>query len=122
MHCPRHLASVICDTYCLAARSVEATDQMQIGLSKIDHMIGHLFSAIISNLRRRGYRIRTHINNTYSEAENGRIFIRLLGCLSYETSSLDAEYNRLDRRSKYAYLHSEVNSLVRSSHFIFTVT
>ena len=89
-----------------------ATDQMQIGLSEMEHLFGHLFSAIISNLKSRGYRIRTHINNTYVEPNNGRIYIRLLGCLSYETSPLEAEYNRMDRRNKYSYLHSEVNSLV----------
>ena len=103
---------MLCDAYCLAARSIHATDQMQIGISKMEHLFGHLFSAILSNLKGRGYRIRTHINNTYHEAENGRIHLRLLGCISYETNSLEAEYNRMDRRNKYAYLHSEINTLV----------
>ena len=90
---------------------------MQIGLSEIECLFGRLFSAILSNLKRRGYRIRTHINNTYHEVENGRIHLRLLGCISYETNSLDAEYNRMDRRNKYAYLHSEINTLVRLSSY-----
>jgi len=114
-HCPRHLASVLCDVYCLASRSIEATDQMQIGLSEIETLLGQLFSAVLSNLKRRGYRIRTHINNTYEEPENGQIYLRLLGCLSYETNPLEAEYNRMDRRNKYAYLHSEINTMVSRS-------
>ena len=104
---------MLCDAYCLAARSVQATDRMQIGLSEMEHLLGRLFSAILSNFKRRGYRIRTHINNTYDEPENGRIYLRLLGCLSYETNHLEAEYNRMDRRSKYAFLHSEINTMVR---------
>ena len=85
---------------------------MQIGLLEIQRLFGHLFSAVLSSLKSRGYRLRTHINNTYVEPDNGRIFIRLLGCLSYETNPLEAEYNRMDRRNKYAYLHSEVNTQV----------
>ena len=111
-HCPRHLAHVLCDAFCLASYQVDATDQMQIGLSEINGLFGHLFSAILSNLKRRGYRIRTHVNNTHTEPDNGRIYLRLLGCLSYETNSLEAEYNRMDRRNKYAYLHSEINAMV----------
>ena len=116
---PRHLIGVICDAYCLSSRNLEPTNQMQIGISEIQSLLGRLFSAVLSNLTRRGYRFRTHINNTYEEPANERIYLRLLGCLSYETSSLDAEYNRMDRRNKYAYLHSEINSLVS---FVIRVT
>ena len=113
-HCPRHLVNILCEAYCLSSKNLEATDQMQIGLTEINHLLGHLFSAVLSNLTHRGYRIRTYINNTYTEPATERIFIRLFGCLSYETSPMEADYNRIDRRNKYAFLHSEINPLVSS--------
>ena len=98
---------------------MQATDQIQIGLLEMQHLLGRLFSAILSSLKTRGYRIRIYINNTNTEPKNGPIFIRLLGCLSYETNPLEVKYNRIDRRNKFAYLHSEVNSQVLTDLFSF---
>ena len=85
---------------------------MQIGIAEIKRLLGRLFSAVLSSLTRRGYRLRHYINNTYTEPVGGRIFVRILGCLSYETNSTDADFNRLDRRNEYAFLHSEINPSV----------
>ena len=96
----------------MSSKELVATNQMQIGILEIKRLLGRLFSAVLSNITRRGYRIRTFINNTRNVPDGGQMFVRLLGCLSYETNPSDADFNRLDRRNKYVFLHTEVNSLV----------
>ena len=84
-------------------------------------LLGRLFALILSSMKRRGYRIRTHINNTHTCLQNGRFPARLFGCLSFESTAFDAEYNRMDRLGNYVNLHQKVNPLVSTTEILVRI-
>ena len=78
-------------------------------------MLGHLHSALLSGLQNRQYRIRLHISNyrfpTLAPVPISER-VRIFGCISYESSSLGAHWNRKERYGHFKHVWNNVNSQV----------
>ena len=76
------------------------------------HMIGKLYSAVMTGMKTRQYRVRLHVNNYTASPNSGCWLLRLFGCLSFEEDALEAQLNRRDRYHHFSTLWTMVNSQV----------
>ena len=83
-------------------------------LRSFNRMLGRLFSAIQSGLADTEYRIRIFSNDNRENGRSGSYHLRLLGCLSQESTQLDADLNKSLRLKNYVILHTSVNPQVCS--------
>ena len=103
-----HLSGVLTDQFCYFQRR---TDLYECSPKEYHRMCGTLFSAIISSLRPKQYRLRLHFNGGSKSSQNF-CTMRFFGCLSYEESPDDAQLNRYERLNNYNVLHTEINPRV----------
>ena len=76
------------------------------------HMLGKLFSAILSAVRTRGYRIRLFMHSAYDGSQQSWP-LRFFGCLSRENGTLETNLNRSLRLSNFTALHKLFNPQVQ---------
>ena len=77
-------------------------------------MSGRLYSIIMSGLQFNRYRLRNYVN-LISGLPQQQYTLRLLGCLSFESSPSDAVLNRNERLRNIGNLHVSVNPQVTIS-------
>ena len=82
-----------------------------VTLEEYYSMSGHLYSIILSAMKFKRYRLRNY-TNIITQRANGTCVLRILGCLSSETSSSDASMNRNERLRVIGHLHTDVNPKV----------
>ena len=106
-----HLFGVLADQFCYMSQQPEGI--YGATLRDFHSMSGHMYSLILSALKFKRYRLRNYINIT-THQPNGNCVLRILGCLSSETNSMDASLNRNERLRTIGHLHTHINPKVKS--------
>ena len=86
-----------------------------INYAEFIHMLGQLYSAILTGLTRRNYRIRLHVTNYQLNASHFPVAterLRIFGTISYEGDSLSARWNRKERYHHFKHVWNEVTPMV----------
>ena len=103
-----HLSGVLTDQYCHVM--MESANPV-VSVKEFQHLLGHLYSVIISGVNFQRYRIRLYHNSVFKLSH---FVVRIFACLSCETEASEAFINREERLRNFGILHHEINPQVLS--------